>query len=50
MNSRERSLAVLNHLEFDRYPMFDILTNDAAIEYYSGEKLTFENVVLWSIP
>lgn len=43
MNSKERCLAVLNHKDFDRYPLFDILTNDAAIEYYSGKKLTVEN-------
>ncbi len=43
MNSRERCQAVLNHQDFDRYPLFDILTNDAAIEYYSGKKLTVEN-------
>ncbi|HPC29254.1 MAG TPA: uroporphyrinogen decarboxylase family protein [Candidatus Ratteibacteria bacterium] len=43
MNSKERSQAVLNHQNFDRYPLFDILTNDAAIEYYSGKKLTIEN-------
>lgn len=43
MNSRERCKAVLNHQNFDRYPFFDILTNDAAIEYYSGKKLTVEN-------
>ncbi|MCX7705443.1 MAG: hypothetical protein N2115_04200 [bacterium] len=43
MNGKERSLAVLNHCDFDRYPFFDILANDAAIEYYSGQKLTIEN-------
>ncbi|MGB9642636.1 MAG: hypothetical protein ACPL3Q_05500, partial [Candidatus Ratteibacteria bacterium] len=43
MNGKQRSLAVLNHQDFDRYPLFDILTNDAAIEYYAGKKLTEEN-------
>ncbi|HOL49047.1 MAG TPA: uroporphyrinogen decarboxylase family protein [bacterium] len=43
MNGKQRSLAVLNHQNFDRYPLFDILTNDAAIEYYAGKKLTVEN-------
>jgi len=43
MNGKERSIAILNHQNFDRYPYFDILTNDAAIEYYSGRKLTVEN-------
>ncbi len=43
MDGKQRSLAVLNHQSFDRYPYFDILANDAAIEYYSGKKLTVEN-------
>lgn len=43
MNGKQRSLAILNHESFDRYPMFDILTNDAVIEYYAGERLTIEN-------
>ncbi len=43
INGKQRSIAVLNHQDFDRYPMFDILANDAAIEYYAGRKLTVEN-------
>lgn len=43
MTSIERSLNILNHRDVDRFPFFDLLMNDAIIEYYSGEKLTVEN-------
>ena len=43
MTSMERVNLLLNHDPVDRIPIFDLLRNDAAIEYYSGGKLTFEN-------
>jgi hypothetical protein len=44
MNGKQRSLKILNHDgSLDRLPIYDTLTNDAVIEYYSGEKLTVEN-------
>ncbi len=43
MTSMERVNRLLNHDPVDRIPIFDLLRNDAAIEYYSGGKLTFEN-------
>ena len=42
MTSKERVRTLLNGKVPDRVPVFDLLRNDAAIEYYSGEKLTFE--------
>jgi len=43
MTSIERVKRLLNSEPIDRVPIFDLLRNDAAIEYYSGGRLTFEN-------
>jgi hypothetical protein len=43
MTSKERSLRILNHQPVDRLPFCDLVTNDAVIEHYGGEKLTVEN-------
>jgi len=43
MNSRERSLNILNHQPVDRLPTYDHIMNDAVIEHYAGEALTVEN-------
>jgi len=43
MTSIERVIRLLNKEPVDRVPIFDLLRNDAAIEHYSGSKLTFEN-------
>ncbi|HEY8499790.1 MAG TPA: uroporphyrinogen decarboxylase family protein [Clostridia bacterium] len=43
MTSTERVVRLLNREPVDRVPIFDLLRNDAAIEYYSGGRLTFEN-------
>lgn len=40
---RQRIEAVFNGEQPDRVPIYDILFNDNAIEYYSGKKLTQEN-------
>lgn len=39
MTKRERVEATMNFREVDRIPVYDLLFNDAAIEYYSGQKL-----------
>ncbi|MCL2572804.1 MAG: hypothetical protein FWE11_10425 [Defluviitaleaceae bacterium] len=43
MTSVERVRRLLAGQAVDYVPVFDLLRNDAAIEYYSGEKITFEN-------
>lgn len=43
MTKRERIEAVLNFEEPDRVPIYDLLRNDAAIEYYSGKCLNIDN-------
>ncbi|MBN1352856.1 hypothetical protein JXJ21_25935 [candidate division KSB1 bacterium] len=42
-NSIERVRAVINGEIPDRTPLFDLLRNDAVIEYFSGRRLTLEN-------
>jgi len=39
MNKRERVERTMNFQETDRVPIYDLLRNDAAFEYFSGEKL-----------
>jgi uroporphyrinogen-III decarboxylase len=41
MNSRDRVLKVFNFEKPDRVPIYDLLRNHKAIEYYSGEKITY---------
>jgi hypothetical protein len=41
--SRERISAVLRGDTIDRPPVFDMLRNDQAIEYYAGERFSQEN-------
>ncbi len=43
MNNIERVNRLFNKQPVDRIPIFDLMRNDEAIEYYSGSKLTFEN-------
>ena len=43
MNSRERVLKAINLEEPDRVPLFDIIRNDAVIEHYSRQQLTWDN-------
>ncbi len=43
LTKRERVLRTIRFQETDRTPLYDILQNDAIIEYYSGQKLTVEN-------
>lgn len=43
MTRRERCEAAMNLQEPDRVPTYDLLHNDGAIEWYSGEKLTIED-------
>lgn len=43
MNSRERSLAILNHQPVDRLPFYDHVMNDVVIEHYAEETLTVDN-------
>jgi len=43
MTKRERVEAALNLQPVDRVPVYDLLVNDAAIEYYAGEPLTIED-------
>lgn len=38
MSKRERVLRAMNFQEVDRVPVYDILQNDAIIEYFSGER------------
>jgi len=40
---RSRIDAVFNGEQPDRVPVYDLLVNDAAVEYYSGQKLEIEN-------
>jgi len=37
MSKRERVVAALNHQETDRVPVYDIMANDSAIEYFAGQ-------------
>lgn len=39
MNKRERVERTMNFQETDRVPIYDLLRNDDAFEYFSGEKL-----------
>lgn len=43
MTRRERIEAVINLEEPDRVPVYDLLRNDSAIEYYSGKHLNIDN-------
>jgi len=43
MSRRERVSRAIRGEEVDRIPTYDILVNDAVIEYYSGQQLTVEN-------
>jgi len=43
LSSIERVRRMILGQETDRIPVYDLLRNDNAIEYYSGEKLTYEN-------
>ncbi len=43
MNSEERVCCVMRGEIPDHPPIYDLLRNDAAIEYYAGEKITPEN-------
>jgi uroporphyrinogen decarboxylase len=43
MRSKERILAVLRGESVDRPPIFDMLRNDRAIEYYAGECFNQDN-------
>lgn len=43
MTSRERVRTLLNGSLPDRTPYFDLVRNDAVIEYFTGERLTVEN-------
>lgn len=43
MTKRERVEAALNLQPVDRVPLYDLLRNDASIEYYAGEPLTIED-------
>ena len=43
MNKRERVIAALNCQDTDRTPIYDLIRNDAVIEYFSGEKLDVSN-------
>jgi len=43
LTSIERVRRLLAGKEVDRIPVFDLLRNDSAIEYYSGERINFEN-------
>ncbi len=41
--SRERVRAILRGERPDRIPLYELIRNDAVIEYFSGRKLTVEN-------
>lgn len=43
LTKRERVLRTARFEEVDRVPCYDILENDAIIEYFAGERLTPEN-------
>jgi uroporphyrinogen decarboxylase len=43
MTKRERVEAALNLRPVDRVPVYDLLVNDAAIEYYAAEPLTIQD-------
>jgi hypothetical protein len=45
MTGKERVVSLLNGKKIDKQPSFDILRNDAIIEYLAGEKISFENAV-----
>jgi hypothetical protein len=43
MTRKERISNLMNHQRIDRAPVYDLVRNDAALEYYAKDKLTFEN-------
>ena len=43
MTKRERVLRTMRFEETDRVPLYDIIQNDAIVEHYGGEPLTYEN-------
>ncbi|HIC88868.1 MAG TPA: hypothetical protein EYP04_05655 [Anaerolineae bacterium] len=43
MTKRERVEAAMNLQKVDRTPLYDLVRNDAILEYFGGEKLTVEN-------
>lgn len=43
MNSRERVMVVIEGETPDHPPVFDMLRNDAAVEFYAGEKFSADN-------
>ncbi|MHA1279985.1 MAG: hypothetical protein ACTSQ8_22555 [Candidatus Helarchaeota archaeon] len=40
INNKERVTDLLDGKPIDKTPAYDLLRNDAAIEYYTGEKFT----------
>jgi hypothetical protein len=43
MTKHERVMRTVRFEETDRIPVYDLLQNDAIVEYYAGRKLTIEN-------
>ena len=43
MNRRDRIAALFTGKPLDRAPLYDLLRNDAALEYYSQKRITFAN-------
>jgi hypothetical protein len=43
VTGRERVMKLMKGEPIDRVPFFDSIRNDAILEYFSGEKLTFDN-------
>jgi hypothetical protein len=43
LTKRERVMRTVRFQETDRVPLYDILQNDAVIEFYAGEQLTVED-------
>jgi hypothetical protein len=43
MTKRERVLRTIRFEDTDRVPLYDLLQNDAVIEHYTGQPLTYEN-------
>lgn len=46
MTGKQKVINVINGTPNKEHPHFDILRNDSVIEYYTNEKLTFENAPL----
>jgi hypothetical protein len=43
MTGKERVLRLLKGEAIDRVPLFDSIRNDVILEYFAGEKITYEN-------